>query len=56
MPPSPLTHIWLEIPLCDEATAMLPPDVTRLMPAATVPIYATAAVGPGDDRRVAAAL
>lgn len=43
MPPIPLTQIWLEIPLCDEATAMLPPEVDRQMPAATAPIYATAA-------------
>jgi D-3-phosphoglycerate dehydrogenase len=43
MPPIPLTHIWLEIPLCAEAMAMLRPDVVRLTPAATAPIYATAA-------------
>ncbi len=43
MPPSPLTHIWLEIPLFEETAALLPPEVASLQPAATAPIYATAA-------------
>jgi D-3-phosphoglycerate dehydrogenase / 2-oxoglutarate reductase len=40
---TPLTHIWHEVPLVAEAAALLPPDVVRLAPAATAPIYATAA-------------
>src|SRR3954453_21025293 len=43
MPSIPLTHIWLEAPLFDETAALLPADVTTLLPAATAPIYTNAA-------------
>lgn len=39
----PLTHVWLEAPLFDESAAMLPPQVVTLLPAATEPIYSSAA-------------
>jgi len=44
MTPNPLfTHLWLESPLFAEALALAPAEVVIVLPAATAPVYASAA-------------
>ena len=38
-----LTHLWLEAPLFADTLALLPADVTLLLPAASAPVYSNAA-------------